>query len=151
MARPHAFVLAVALTQALVMCTDGPAPTRTAVAADECYTLTYDDGDRADTLFFPRALGLGAGTDSGTVSAGTDAAAGAVFWSLFGADAAWRRLPSDSLQVTLSNGVSATDLVVAHDGSRLAGRAEFRFQPEAEPYPVLGVRGRRSDCSAARP
>jgi hypothetical protein len=147
MARPHAFVLAAALTQALVACTDGPAPTRTAVAADECYALTYDDGDRADTLFFPRALGLGAGADGGTVSAGTDGAGGGV-WTLFGGSATWRRLPSDSLQVTLTNGVSATELVVAHDGSRLAGRAGFRFDPDSEPYPLLGVRGRRSDCSA---
>jgi hypothetical protein len=128
------------------MCTSGPAPTRTEIVSEECYPLAYDDGERADTLFFPRALVLGPGSDSGSVTAARDADDDA-FWTLFGAGAAWRRLPSDSLSVTFSNGVSATEVVVAHDGDRLGGRAGFRFQLGADAYPLLGVRGRRSDCS----
>jgi hypothetical protein len=128
------------------MCTNGPPATRTPVASDECYALAYDDRDRADTLFFPRGLALGPGTDGGAVARGPDAADGAAFWSLLGAGASWRRLPTDSLAMTFSNGVSATDLVVAHDGSALSGRAGFRFDLASDPYPVLGVRGERTDC-----
>jgi hypothetical protein len=141
----RAWIGSAALT--LGACSAEPTPGRSELTSEECYALEYDDRDRADTTFFPRALALTAGAESGRVVAASQAAGAAAFWSLFGEGAEWRRLPGDSLGVTFSNGVSSTDLVVAHDGRRLAGRAAFRFQPESDPYPVLGVRGRRTDCA----
>jgi hypothetical protein len=79
-------------------------------------------------------------------SADADASA---FWSLFGAGASWRRLPSDSVALTFTNGISTTDLVVAHDGARLRGTGSFRFQADRDPYPILEVRGERAECGGA--
>lgn len=131
---------------ALAACARGPDAGRSDVVAEECYALTYDDGSRADTMFFPRALTLRPGADGGPVGPGSPSTGGDPFWSLFGGGAVWDRLPSDSLAIAFSNGVSSTDLVVAHDGRALGGRAAFRFQAGSEPYPVLAVRGRRRDC-----
>jgi hypothetical protein len=137
------------VTLALGACARDPAPTRSEIAADECYALEYDDRDRADSLFFPGGLALRPGGESGGVTADPPEADASAFWSLFGAGAEWRRLPSDSLAMTFTNGISSTDLVVAHDGRAVAGRAAFRFQLESDPYPVLAVRGRRADCASA--
>lgn len=130
-------------------CAQAPAA-RLEVAADECYALEYDEEDQADTTLFPRGLLLAPGSEGGAVASGSAAADQSAFWFLFGSGARWRRLPSDSVAMSFSNGISSIDLVVAHDGARLRGTGSFRFQADRDPYPVLEVRGDRTECSGLR-
>ena len=114
------------------------------ITSDECYTLAYRPDD-ADPAMFPRALMFRAAADSGSVVA-TNAESSALFWGMFGVGARWHRLATDSLRIAFTNELSALDLVVAHDGSKLAGTAAFRFERAGEANPVLRVTGERVDC-----
>ena len=110
---------------------------------------TRREGRSIQLRIWPLALALAACMEARAPSRtaiGSEAAGASPFWQLLAQDAEWRRLPGDSLGLSFSNELSATVLVVAHDGARLRGTARFRFQPESDPYPVLEVRGRRADC-----
>ena len=118
---------------------------RVAVESSECYALVYDPDD-ADRTMFPTGLMLRPGPDSGSVAPRAGDAA-LPFWDMFGREATWRRLPSDSIRVDFTNELSALSIVVAHDGEDIEGTAAFHFEKGNDPHPVMRVQGSRVDCA----
>jgi hypothetical protein len=114
----------------------------------ECYSLAYGDAIRdASPRLFPVWAALLPGLQTGALIGRPNPAFGDESWRGMTEFAGWKRIASDSLELTFSGRFEAISIHVARSCSHLSGRATWLSDViESGPKPSMRVEGTREPC-----